>query len=221
MVCCFRLRWPFCTWSVTFGLASPLKLGDAPQYTEFLYQLSKPFAYAKHDILAMQNRFRHTKHNLRSAWDALGTWEIHLPLNMRTPLPVHVLWGVFAASMLLGFILDREFAADWLSFGIAVLSMFWGMLRPGEYFNLVSSNVLLPRKLTRQARALLSVHRPKNQRSMGKHQVAILEHAVCVRDLFWMLSGLPAGQKLFVGGRPKFRRMFAHGFSVSKQQQLW
>jgi hypothetical protein len=112
--------------------------------------------------------------------------------------------------MLHATILQPELAADWFSCGIGLLTMFWGMLRPGEWFCLKRSDIMLPfvhRLLTDNYKVLLSLYRPKNQKQMGKSQVSIIENKVCVRWLIWFCEDVDADERLSTISFQRFRVM--------------
>jgi hypothetical protein len=202
-------------WALAHHKPSPRQLADSPtqmsallsEYIEWLYAHDKPVSHAKLVLLSVQHRFRHTVRLLRGAWDTFGTWKMKLPLNMRTPAPVNLMWALFVSGILHAQMLDTASAFSWFGAAIGILCSFWGLLRPGEWCKLRRRDVLLPGEhlSSGDQRVVLNLNRPKNQRSMGKQQVAIVDHVVAVRWLKWYCAYLPESVLLFPGGLPKFR----------------
>lgn len=189
-----------CTWCFHRRFL-PRSLSNKPEqfsdlladYIEFLYSHGKKVSKAKLALLAVQHKFRHLRNNLQRAWDALSTWQNLVPLRMRTPAPEYLTWSLFAAAMLHATLLEPHLASQWFGFGIGLFTMFHGMLRPGEWFKLHRRDILLPlphQHSTDDFRVLLSLFRPKNQKQMGKSQIAIVDDKVCIRWLAWLCEGL-------------------------------
>jgi hypothetical protein len=206
----------FVSWSVLHNLPHPFKLARSPRhiaeqlikYVEYLYREGRAFSVAKLTVLSLQNKYRHLKGNLQAAWDLLVTWQLELPLQMRTPMPEDILWGLFSTAMLFAFVWDRSHVRDWLGFGIGMITMFWGLLRPGELYRLSTRLVqTVAATAYAPARALLVVERAKNQRTMGKSQIAIVSHVVVFRWLSWLTASMQPRELLIRGGSQKFRRL--------------
>ena len=100
----------FVAWSVQFLGIHPEQFEKSCErmsellagYLEFAYSRGKPFSQGKMAVLAVQDKYRTMRKRLQKAWDALGTWEIELPLTMHTPLPPTLMWSLFAVGATMG-----------------------------------------------------------------------------------------------------------------------
>jgi hypothetical protein len=164
---------------------------------------------ARHAILALKTKHRHLRGSLRPAWDSVQSWQAVVPLQLRVPWDPLVVGGVFCHAMLQGFMLDRSRAHLWLPFGIGVLVMFFGMLRPGEFLRLDRQHVRVPadRPEAGLSHALLALVNPKNAAAMGRLQTVLIEDDLAVSWLEWLVTDLAEGARLFPSSGPKFREL--------------
>ena len=184
------------------------------KYIEHLYAQHASFTKAKYAILSVQHRFRHLRRQLQTAWDKLSTWELELPLNMRRPIPVILVWAVFANAMIHGLSLPGNLGLDWLRFGVAWLCGYYGMMRPGEIFSTKGDMFLFPSMSSSRYRMLIAVRRAKNQRFMGKSQIVVIENGTCVRWCRWLWEQIPKSSFLIRGGQAKFTRLMRASFDT-------
>ena len=173
-------------------------------YIEYTYKSGKPFSHGKLALLAVQDRYRSMRKHLQSAWDTLSTWELEIPLSMHTPIPPTLMWALFSVGALLGLSSKGALARRWFGFSVGCVCMFWGLLRPGELFALTFGDTGIYECGKRGRHLLLSIKRPKNQRQMGKKQVAIVENAVAMRWLQWLSAAGSSSEHLMKGGRVQF-----------------
>ena len=176
-------------------------------YVQYLYDCGRPYSHAKSAVLAVQNKFRHMRRNLQIPWDFLTTWALELPLAMRRPAPVQVVWAVFANSIISGLSVGGRVGYDWIAFAVELLCAFFGLMRPNEFLNLRSDMILFHSGSSEGEKMLIKVLQPKNRRAMGKSQIVIITNKVCIRWMRWLLASCRDDQVLLTGGRHKFARL--------------
>ena len=194
-----------------WGLPSPDLLEDdvrsmglvVAAYIQHLYSSGRPFSHGKMAVLSVQNKYRHLRRQLQLPWDFLSTWALELPLTMRRPAPVKLIWAIFAVSVLSGLELGGRVGFDWIAFGIEVICGFFGLMRPNEFLSLRNGMVIFHEGSQGQ-KMLVKVCQPKNRRAMGKNQIIVINNAVCVRWMKWLLTSCRDKQLLLAGGRHKF-----------------
>ena len=184
------------------------------EYIQFLFDNGESKNHAKHAILAVQHRFRFIdKRELKPAWDSIKSWEALRPGKLRTPCPHLIASALFVLAVCKGLFTDVPRRGAWLSLAVGILCCFHGLLRVGEFCNLTRGDVRLPDDSWTELgftlfQATLVLRSPKNQRSMGRNQVAVISDLVTVRWLSWLCYDLPSRTLLMPGGTTRFRGMF-------------
>ena len=206
-----------CSWAVVQHRPGPQGLKASPveldrllvEYLEDLHQRQENPTRGKHAILAVQHQYPRTRRCLTEAWDLLRTWENLQPLSMRTPCPFSVAWALFVMAVQEALVWDPVRARSWFATAIGILCCFYALLRPAEFCSLRRKHVLLPRtgEMLQSSAIVFALERPKNQRYMGKAQVACCSHKVLTRWLRWFLECL-GEEDLIVGGGPHAFRFF-------------
>ena len=130
-------------WASQTGRLIGRELASGPAANEFLiayiqhvFDTGGPVWLPTHAILAVQTARRDLKGLLRPAWDSIQSWRLMSPVHSRAPLPVALLEGLRIFAVLAAASLDKQSAASWWNFAAVCGGMFWGLLRPGELFDL-------------------------------------------------------------------------------------
>ena len=162
---------------------------------------------ARHAFLALQTKHRQLRGSLRPAWDSIRSWQAVAPLKLRVPWDPLVVGAVFCHAMLQGFMLERSKAHLWLPFGIG--TMFFGMLRPGEFLRLDRQHVRIPadRPEAGLDHVLIALVNPKNAAAMGRLQTVLLEGDLVVSWLEWLVKDLTDAARLFPSSGSRFRAL--------------
>ena len=180
-------------------------------HIQFLFENQYGVSAGRHAILCVQHRRRRTRPFLVQAWDSVKSWEMQVPIKLRTPLPHLVLQAMFCYAMLAGFSSAAGNACrDWLSFGIGLLCSFDALLRPGEWCALTAGQIGLPSTRLQgfDSRGLLTIKNGKNRRLFGRVQIGIVENPVVLSWLSWLVRELPGDVLLMAGVTVQFRSLF-------------
>ncbi len=78
---------------------------------------------------------------LREAWDLAKDWQDQAPLSMRTPCPEDLAWALFIHALLMGTVWDVANASVWIPLGVGIVTMFSGLLWPGEWAKLKAGDI--------------------------------------------------------------------------------
>ena len=103
--------------------------------------------------------------------------------------------------------LERSKTHLWLPFGIGILTMFFGMLRPGEFSRLDRQHVRVPAADRPEAgldHVLLALVNPKNAAAMGRLQTVLVEGVLVVSWLEWLVKDLTEAARLFPSSGSRF-----------------
>lgn len=165
---------------------------------------------AKHAILYVQAARPRLKKTLKAAWNSIKIWEEQTPSNFRPPLPLSILVALTCQCRLLAARDEsRPCKSIWLAFGVLLNIGFFALLRPGEMFKLVASDVMLPNSISLGAPfAIIRLCSPKNSRQMGRQQFAEIHHPDAVNWLAWWVTGLKSSSPLWPSSPARFRVMF-------------
>ena len=180
-------------------------------YIQYLYDSGASLSSARHTVLALQTFHRKLKGRLVVLWDSVRSWELLRPCSMRVPVPFLVVEAIFAHSMATGFRLQGQKGRGWLCFGVAVLCMFSGLLRPGEVAGLGPGHISLPGSGLHGVvdKAVVCLAAPKTKRSLGRQQVATISDPRAISWLAWLVEGMEVGSAVFQGGTMALRRHMA------------
>lgn len=123
-------------------LEVPLFLAHAVRkYGDMQFSNGGSLLYYRHLVLSAQRRVPNLKQYVHLCWELAGRWELAEPVKHRVPLPLPVLQGMVALSMLMGW---RQWA------GITLLC-FFGVARVGEVLRCRGKHLLLPGDLLDEA----------------------------------------------------------------------
>ena len=116
------------------------------RFAQHCYKAGRKGGYAQalHAALDAQVRRPRLKRRLQTVWSALWNWKLERPLHMRLPLPRPGLDAPFAQAILNGFVLDTPRTHLWIPVAVFLRLGFFGLLRPGEFTNLVRRQLVLP-----------------------------------------------------------------------------
>ena len=68
-------------------------------YLQFLYNEGRPYSHATFALAAIQYFHRRLGGQLRGAWAAVRTWKTAEPGELRSPVPLLVLWGLMSVAL--------------------------------------------------------------------------------------------------------------------------
>ena len=172
---------------------------------------SKMLRMAKHAVLFLQIWQPRLRRNLPETWSHLNSWEELRPAGFRAPLPITLLVAMICQSRILGY--QSEIEQDkrlWWIFSVLIGVGFFGLLRPGEIFNMRCEDVSLPNAISLGSPfAVLRIRSPKNARQMGRHQYTTVKHPDVGDWLVWLIHDRKtSGSAVWPGSQQKFRRFF-------------
>ena len=150
------------------------------QFTHELHamQSKSGLRIAKHAVLLVQVLRPRLRKGLQGAWEAIKSWEEQTPSHFRPPLPLPLLTAIICKARVIAERATEERDRSlWKTFSVLVMTGFFGLLRPGEIFNLRAQDVVLPNSLSLAGEfAVLRIVRPKNSRQMGSQQYVEIRH---------------------------------------------
>ena len=171
----------------------------------------KSLAIAKHGVLYIQVLKPQLRHQLKSTWATIKAWEEQQPSQLRSPLPIVLLVGMICKSRLLAEISSSSKTRQrWLVFSSLIGLGFFGMLRPGEIFNLHGSDIGIPNQLSFGAPCItVRIAKPKNFRQLGHSQFIVVSQPDVCNWITWACSELKQHDgRLWDSSPAEFRRMF-------------
>eukprot|EP00435_Cladocopium_sp_Y103_P003960 s4316_g1.t1 len=135
-------------------------------YGKDLFQSGRSYSkYAEtiNGVTALRPTLRR---QLAAAWDLAFNWVVSEPHEHHAALPLSILLALSGLALLWGWVREA-----------CVLLMTWtGLLRIGEVFAAVRSDLILPRDAAPGMRScLLKIHQPKTRGRSAKHQVAKID----------------------------------------------
>lgn len=178
---------------------------------------------AKHAVLFVQVLRPRLRKSLQGAWEAIKSWEEQNPSHFRPPLPLPLLVSIVCKARVFAEGSDNnQDKMLWMAFSVLVLTGFFGLLRPGELFNVRSHDVVLPNSFSMAGEfAVIKVSKPKNARQMGSQQYVELRHPDVVNWLAWLKSRAKGQEAaLWPSSAAKFRVMFKHVCSALQLNSL-
>ena len=200
------LAWDlFCKWLAFSGFPwsvppSPAVASSAlVSYIQSLYDAHRPISDAVHAIICVQHQFPQLGGCLKTAWNSIESWKLEVPLSMRPPIPFSLCQIYFIVSLLCGFVLDRRNITSWVSFGVASLVAFHGLMRPVEVEKLRRQHLLLPSAFMFGCSgvAICTVFKPKNRRFAGRIQFRLVKDPGALAWLEWLVADLPPSAPVF------------------------
>lgn len=165
----------------------------------------------KHAVLFTQIARPRLRFQLKATWASLKAWEEQQPSQLRAPMPVPILVGLLCQSRLVAETeLDGQGREKLLRFAALVGLCFFGLLRPGELFNLTKEDVDLPNQLTFGAPCVtVRIRKPKNHRQLGHSQFSVVRQPDTCNWVTWLIHHTnKAGDKLWPDSAAAFRRVF-------------
>jgi hypothetical protein len=183
------------------------------QFTHELHamQSKSGLRIAKHAVLLVQVLRPRLRKGLQGAWEAIKSWEEQTPSHFRPPLPLPLLTAIICKARVIAERATEERDRSlWRTFSVLVMTGFFGLLRPGEIFNLRAQDVVLPNSLSLAGEfAVLRIVRPKNSRQMGSQQYVEIRHPDVINWLAWLKNQRPdSAPSLWPSTAYKFRVMF-------------
>lgn len=103
---------------------------------------------AKHAILIVQILRPRLRKKLQAASNSVRSWEEMQPSSFRPPLPIPILAAMICKARLTAEENQGSLRVLWHSFATLLMVGFFGLLRPGELFNLRASDVNLANSLS-------------------------------------------------------------------------
>lgn len=126
---------------------------------------------AKHAVLMVQISRPRLRKSLQTAWNSIKAWEEQRPSSFRPPLPIPLLAAMVCKARIFAQSSQGPERVLWHVFATLLMVGFFGMLRPGEIFNLRPGDINLANSLSLGSGfAVLRIARPKNARQMGVQQ---------------------------------------------------
>ncbi len=171
----------------------------------------KDLHLAKHGTLFVQVFRPRLKHRLNQTWATLKAWEEMQPGSMRSPLPLPILMGMICQARL-----NSETCVHgaesfrWLQFSVLISLGFFGLLRPGEIFNLRQKDITLPNHISLGLPSVtVGIEKPKNFRQLGCRQFTTISHLPTCEWVAWLCKCLKCdSDKLWSSSPVEFRRLF-------------
>jgi hypothetical protein len=177
------------------------------RFVQDLFEAGAAVWLGTHAILSCQTRWRHLKNRLRGAWDSIASWNQLKPVRSRTPLPAVLLEAIVRFSVFAAVALEPWKAVIWWPFGVAMMTAFHGLLRPGELWKLRRCDVRVPgtRSLLAAPIVVLTIREPKNRHFAGRLQVRSIREPEVISWISWLLEGAPPETLLWPHGPRTFR----------------
>lgn len=208
-----------CLFSETF-FSGPIDLEKATianlcvllvSFVQHLYETRGRGAFnrAKHAILSVQIFIPRSRGKLRSAWDALESWNSEIPKSMRTAIPLPVCLAMAIVARIISFTTSGMEAYNWMVFSVFLEVGFFGMLRPAsELLKLRRGMISLPGDVFSVGAqfAIVAVLSPKNKKQMGNIQFAMIRSLQATKWLSWICEGLMSDDKLWLPDAEDFRK---------------
>lgn len=202
-------------WAGALGRSVETELGSASSaaelligFTQFIFDSGGPVWLPTHAILAVQTARRHYHGKLKAAWDSIESCRLLSPTRSRAPMPLVVLEGLRTPSNLFACTLDGGSAISWWCFSAFLGLMFWGLMRPGELYNLRADKLRVPgpHPLLFEPVAVMTIENPKNRRFVGRLQVWAVRDDVSVAWASWLAAGLSASENVWLFSPGLFKR---------------
>ena len=171
------------------------------EFIDDRWQSQLSIGVAKHAVLGIQTQFPILRGQLSRPWNALKSWRSSQPLQNRVPVPPEVLQAIFIACIDMGFS-EPSLAIYWFSAAVLFRLAFYGLLRPGEMLNLRARDILIATGRGYEA-VVLTIIDPKNRRSLGRAQHALIREGGCVRWTQWLISLMPPCFKIWPSDRAR------------------
>ena len=166
---------------------------------------------AKHAVLFVQVLRPRTRHRLKSAWSCLKAWEEVQPSKLRSPLPIGLLIAMCCRARLVASETTAESAKNkWYIFSALLGAGFFGLLRPGELYNLKKVDVGPPNQLSFGIPCVtIRIEKPKNFRQLGHSQFVVVRQPDACNWISWASHVTKASDdRLWKSSPSEFRRMF-------------
>ena len=166
---------------------------------------------AKHGVLYIQVIRPRLRHQLKSTWATIKAWEEQQPSQLRSPLPIVLLVSMICKARLLSEVTsDSKTRRRWLVFSSLIGLGFFGMLRPGEIFNLRCGDIGIPNQLSFGAPCItIRISKPKNFRQLGHSQFVVVSQPDICNWVTWICSvSKNSDERLWDASPTEFRRMF-------------
>ena len=166
---------------------------------------------AKHAVLLLQVMRPRLRKKLQNTWTALRSWEEQLPSGYRPPLPPALLAALVCQSCVRAQQADNSKERHlWFALTTLTLAGFFGLLRPGEMFQLTAGDVVPANSLALASSfAVIRINRPKNARQMGAQQYVEVRHPDAINWLSWLKTQRGKDeQALWPSTAHTFRKMF-------------
>jgi hypothetical protein len=166
---------------------------------------------AKHAVLMVQIARPRLRKSLQTAWNSIKSWEEQRPSNFRPPLPIPLLVAMVCKARIFAQKSRGPEGVLWHTFATLMMVGFFGLLRPGEIFNLRPGDINLANSLSLGSGfAVLRIARPKNARQMGVQQYVEVRHPDAMNWLAWLKSQKQSQESAVWPSNPtKFRNMFS------------
>lgn len=205
----------FCRKETGLRLAAILKQPRAADEVFGRYVISRhqsapksALSTVKHALLGVQHVCPGLRKHLTTPWENLRVWEEQKSTKLRPPLPVP-LW-VFMIGLARGHarVSNQPLRREWELLAVLLEIGLLCMLRPGELFKLLWSDLALPGEFSlSQAQAALRVVSPKNRRQFGDEQFVSLSNQNTIE---WLRSLKPSNHDLPIWGSSpsRFGKLF-------------
>lgn len=171
----------------------------------------KDLLVAKHGTLFVQVFRPRLKHRLNQTWGTLKAWEEMQPGSLRSPLPLPLLMGMICQARV-----NSETCVHgaeshrWLQFSVLISLGFFGLLRPGEIFQLRRKDITLPNHISLGLPSVtVGIEKPKNFRQLGCRQFTTISHLPTCEWIAWLRSSVRTDdERLWPASPIEFRRLF-------------
>ena len=166
---------------------------------------------AKHAVLMVQITRPRLRKSLQTAWNSIKSWEEQRPSNFRPPLPIPLLVAMVCKARIFAQNSRGPERVLWHVFATLLMVGFFGMLRPGEIFNLRPGDINLANSLSLcSGFAVLRIARPKNAHQMGAQQCVERRHPDAMNWLAWLKNRGHSQESAGWPSNPtKFRNLFS------------
>ena len=166
---------------------------------------------AKHAVLFTQVLRPRARHQLKGTWSFLKAWEESVPSQLRAPLPIGMLIAMCCRARLTAAgAINASQREKWFAFGALLGAAFFGLLRPGEIFNLKKGDIGIPNQLAfGRPCVTIQVRKPKNFRQLGHQQFVVITQPDVCNWLTWLHHVTEANDSpLWKSSGSEFRSLF-------------
>ena len=168
-------------------------------YLQHMYNEGRPYSHATFTLAAIQYFHRRMWGQLRGAWAAVRTWKMAEPGELRSPIPVLVVWALMTLAL----------SQHGVQLAALLAVTFHALLRPGEACRLTRQDIMLPGDRGWHVQVgMVVIRSPKTARVGGKVQHVILHDPMVLLMCQWAWLGWPTSEKLWSWNLVELSRWF-------------